>query len=132
MWQPCGIWGDFRPRCPVCWTNLRGMPDIFGVISDATRRDILQVLLERHKQDGEISVSEIVAQLELSQPTVSKHLKVLREAGLVASGAEAQRNVEQGGVRVNGDRIEDKGLQLSAGTYVVQVGKRKFARVTLK
>ncbi|MGE4124457.1 MAG: tyrosine--tRNA ligase [Pusillimonas sp.] len=58
-------------------------------------------------------------------------LKVLREAGLVASGAEAQRNVEQGGVRVNGDRIEDKGLQLSAGTYVVQVGKRKFARVTL-
>ncbi|MGB6102941.1 MAG: tyrosine--tRNA ligase [Pusillimonas sp.] len=58
-------------------------------------------------------------------------LKVLREAGLVASGAEAQRNVEQGGVRVDGDRIEDKSLQLPAGTYVVQVGKRKFARVTL-
>jgi tyrosyl-tRNA synthetase len=58
-------------------------------------------------------------------------LKVLREAGLVASGAEAQRNVEQGGVRVDGDRIEDKSLQLDAGTYVVQVGKRKFTRVTL-
>lgn len=58
-------------------------------------------------------------------------LKVLREAGLVVSGAEAQRNVEQGGVRVNGDRIDDKSLQLDAGTYVVQVGKRKFARVTL-
>ncbi|GAB2893783.1 tyrosine--tRNA ligase [Paralcaligenes sp. KSB-10] len=58
-------------------------------------------------------------------------LKVLREAGLVASGSEAQRNVEQGGVRVDGDRIEDKSLQLAAGTYVVQVGKRKFARVTL-
>jgi len=58
-------------------------------------------------------------------------LKVLREAGLVASGAEAQRNVEQGGVRVNGDRVEDKSLQLQAGTYVVQVGKRKFARVNL-
>ncbi|MBV6305424.1 tyrosine--tRNA ligase [Candidimonas humi] len=58
-------------------------------------------------------------------------LKVLREAGLVASGAEAQRNVEQGGVRVDGDRIEDKALMLPAGTYVVQVGKRKFARVTL-
>ncbi|CAP40944.1 tyrosine--tRNA ligase [Bordetella petrii] len=58
-------------------------------------------------------------------------LKVLREAGLVASGAEAQRNVEQGGVRVDGDRIEDKSLQLQAGTYVVQVGKRKFARVNL-
>ena len=58
-------------------------------------------------------------------------LKMLREAGLVASGAEAQRNVEQGGVRVDGDKIEDKALQLSAGTYVLQVGKRKFARVTI-
>jgi len=58
-------------------------------------------------------------------------LKVLREAGLAASGAEAQRNVEQGGVRVDGDRVADKSLQLSAGTYVLQVGKRKFARVTL-
>ena len=58
-------------------------------------------------------------------------LKVLREAGLVASGSEAQRNIEQGGVRVDGDRIEDKSLQLPSGTYVIQVGKRKFARVTL-
>jgi tyrosyl-tRNA synthetase len=58
-------------------------------------------------------------------------LKLLREAGLVTSGAEAQRNVEQGGVRLDGDRVEDKGLQLAAGTYVVQVGKRKFARVTV-
>jgi tyrosyl-tRNA synthetase len=58
-------------------------------------------------------------------------LKVLREAGLVASGSEAQRNVEQGGVKVEGCRVEDKALQLSAGTYVIQVGKRKFARVTL-
>ena len=58
-------------------------------------------------------------------------LKVLREAGLVASGAEAQRNIEQGGVRVDGARIEDRTISLPAGTYVVQVGKRKFARVTL-
>ncbi|ALM84942.1 tyrosine--tRNA ligase [Bordetella sp. N] len=58
-------------------------------------------------------------------------LKLLREAGLCASGAEAQRNIEQGGVRVNGDKVEDKSLQLTAGEYVVQVGKRKFARVTL-
>ena len=58
-------------------------------------------------------------------------LKILRAAGLASSGAEAQRNVEQGGVRVDGQRIEDKSLQLDAGTYVVQVGKRKFARITL-
>ncbi|MBL3685816.1 ArsR family transcriptional regulator [Leucobacter zeae] len=66
------------------------MPDIFGVIADATRRDILQVLLERHQQDAEISVSEIVGQLEISQPTVSKHLKVLREAELVSVREEGQ------------------------------------------
>lgn len=58
-------------------------------------------------------------------------LKLLREAGLVASASEGQRNVEQGGVRINGDRIEDRSLRMAAGTYIVQVGKRRFARVTL-
>jgi len=58
-------------------------------------------------------------------------LKLLREAGLVASGSEAQRNLEQGGVRIDGVKIEDKGLQLQSGIYVLQVGKRKFARVTV-
>ncbi|KAM9864380.1 hypothetical protein ACIFOC_02934 [Leucobacter aridicollis] len=66
------------------------MPDIFGVIADATRRDILQVLLDRHVDDAEMSVSEIVNQLEISQPTVSKHLKVLRDAELVTVREEGQ------------------------------------------
>ncbi len=56
---------------------------------------------------------------------------VLKQANLAPSTSEALRNIEQGGVRVDGDRVEDKGLKLSSGTYVVQVGKRKFARVTL-
>ena len=58
-------------------------------------------------------------------------LKLLREAGLVASGSEAQRNIEQGGVRLDGTKIEDKSLQIDGGVYVLQVGKRKFARVTV-
>ncbi|NUU08574.1 metalloregulator ArsR/SmtB family transcription factor [Leifsonia sp. C5G2] len=70
------------------------MADIFDVIADPTRRDILRVLLDRNSEAthsvGEISVSEIVATLELSQPTVSKHLKVLREAGLVSVREEGQ------------------------------------------
>ena len=56
---------------------------------------------------------------------------VLKAAGLVPSSAEAVRNIQQGGVRVDGARIEDRALELRAGTYVVQVGKRRFARVTL-
>jgi len=71
-------------------TTLEVMPDIFGVIADATRRDILQVLLEKHILEAEISVSDIVAQLEISQPTVSKHLKVLREAELVSVREDGQ------------------------------------------
>ncbi|QDZ16063.1 ArsR/SmtB family transcription factor [Humibacter ginsenosidimutans] len=68
------------------------MPDIFDIVADATRRDILRVLLEasENTDSGEVSVSQIVGELELSQPTVSKHLKVLREAGLVAVREEGQ------------------------------------------
>jgi tyrosyl-tRNA synthetase len=57
--------------------------------------------------------------------------QLLKQAGLVSSSSDAMRNLEQGGVRIDGERIEDKGLKLAAGTYVVQVGKRRFARVTL-
>ncbi len=70
------------------------MPDIFDVIADSTRREILRALLERatasEHEVGELSVSELVEALGLSQPTVSKHLKVLRDAGLVAVREEGQ------------------------------------------
>jgi tyrosyl-tRNA synthetase len=56
---------------------------------------------------------------------------LLKQAGLVPSSSEAQRLIEQGGVRLDGGVVSDKGLKLEAGTVVVQVGKRKFARVTL-
>jgi ArsR family transcriptional regulator len=63
------------------------MPDIFAVIADGTRRDILTVLLDAHvsadSRTGDVSVGEMVTALGLSQPTVSKHLRVLRDAGLV-------------------------------------------------
>ena len=56
---------------------------------------------------------------------------LLKQAGLAASTSEALRLVEQGGVRIDGTVISDKGLKLAAGTRVVQVGKRKFARIVL-
>ena len=56
---------------------------------------------------------------------------LLKSAGLAPSNSEANRLIEGGGVRVDGAVISDKGLRLPAGTFVVQVGKRKFARVTL-
>ncbi len=57
---------------------------------------------------------------------------LLKGAGLVGSTSEAFRMIKQGAVRIDGERVEDRGLQIEAGsTHIYQVGKRKFARVTL-
>ncbi|HXD41976.1 MAG TPA: tyrosine--tRNA ligase [Ramlibacter sp.] len=57
--------------------------------------------------------------------------QLLKQAGLAPSASEANRLIDGGGVRVDSAVISDKGLKLEAGTYVLQIGKRKFARVTL-
>ena len=57
---------------------------------------------------------------------------LLKSAGLAPSTSEAHRLIDGGGVRVDSVVLSDKGLKLNAGTYVVQVGKRKFSRVTLR
>ncbi len=56
---------------------------------------------------------------------------ILKQTGLVASSGEGNRLIDGGGVRVDSSVVSDKGLKLGAGTYVMQVGKRKFMRVTL-
>lgn len=69
----------------------------------------------------------------VSAGTTSPVWKVLREAGLVASGAEARRMVEQGAVEVDGRRVTDPNENLAAGRgYLIRVGKRKFKRVVLR
>lgn len=76
------------PRYSVC------MGDIFDVIADPNRRELLRVLLESQLEHGnthgEVSVGGLVDALGLTQPTVSKHLKVLRESGLVEVREEGQ------------------------------------------
>ena len=57
---------------------------------------------------------------------------LLKEAGLVASTSEANRMVQQGGVKIDGEKVEDAKLVITASTAVYQVGKRKFAKVTVK
>ena len=72
------------------------MADIFDVIADATRRDLLRALLERYLEGsdaphgGEMSVGELETAMGLSQPTVSKHLKVLRDIHLVTVRDQGQ------------------------------------------
>jgi len=57
--------------------------------------------------------------------------QLLKQTGLCASVSEATRMIEQGGVRVDGTVISDKAVKIEAGSFVLQVGKRKFVRVTL-
>jgi tyrosyl-tRNA synthetase len=59
--------------------------------------------------------------------------QLLKQAGLTPSTTEAQRMIEQGGVKLDAERVSDKALKIAAGrTVVAQVGKRKFARITVK
>ena len=72
---------------------------------------------------------------EVTLPTGGESIlfyQVLKQAGLTASTSEAIRLIEQGGVKMNGEKVSDKALKLTAGgPFVLQVGKRKFAKVLL-
>lgn len=57
--------------------------------------------------------------------------RLIKEAGLCPSTGEAYRNIDQGGVRLEGERISDRGLKVKPGTYTLQVGKRRWAKVTV-
>jgi ArsR family transcriptional regulator, arsenate/arsenite/antimonite-responsive transcriptional repressor len=73
--------------------TLRSVADLFDVIADPTRRELLRALLAQAEQpdgEGEASVGTLVAELGLSQPTVSKHLKTLREFRVVTVREQGQ------------------------------------------
>jgi len=82
------------------------------------------------RSKGEIpdEVPEVLVQLTQDSIGIS-HL--LKQANLVASTSEAMRMIEQGGVKLDGEKVVDKALQLNRGVVVAQVGKRKFAKITI-
>ena len=90
--------------------------------ADAAEEDF-----QRRAQGG---VPDDIAELVLAGAPVGIGA-LLKQAGLVPSTSEGLRLVEQGGVRIDGNVVSDKALKVAAGCFVVQVGKRKFARVTL-
>ena len=91
----------------------------------------LQDFESRFRHGG---VPDDLVELALTVPSEGASIvHVLRSSGLCASTSEAARMVEQGGVRVDGEKVGDKGAILAAGTtHVLQVGKRKFAKVALR
>ena len=117
------------------------MADIFDVVSDPTRRELMLALLEK----GETSVGELVERLGLSQPTVSKHLKVLRDHELVSVREDGQHRyyrldaapleavedfLEQFHVEVEDEpRIDDGGSAVFAAWSGADVGETIGRRV---
>jgi tyrosyl-tRNA synthetase len=93
---------------------------------------------ERAQADFESRFREGEMPAEMPEVTVNAPpggiaiAQLLKQAGLTPSTTEAQRMIEQGGVKLDGERVSDKSLKLPAGrTVIAQVGKRKFARITI-
>ncbi len=93
-----------------------------AVAADAAEQDFI------NRSKG--GVPDDIAEVSLSGAPLAIG-NLLKQAGLVPSTSEAMRMIEQGGVRIDGAVVGDKAMKVGAGTLVVQVGKRKFARVTL-
>jgi tyrosyl-tRNA synthetase len=91
----------------------------------------LAEFIARHRDQ---SVPEDLPRLEVVAPEGSVGIAhLLKAAGLVASTSEAVRLIQQGGVRIDGERVDDRSLAIAAGVeHVFQVGKRRFARVLVR
>ncbi len=98
---------------------------------DAAAADAAEVEFNNRFRGGEMpsDIAEVTVASDGGEIGIGK---LIKEAGLCPSTSDANRNIDQGGVRVDGQRIEDRGLKLVAGTYVLQVGKRKWAKVTVR
>jgi tyrosyl-tRNA synthetase len=110
--------------------------------------DFAQEIVERFhgRNAAQLAAKDFVARFREGQPPGNipetslqapaegiQIAQLLKQAGLVPSSSEANRVIEQGGVKVDGDKISDRALRLAKGkSFVIQVGKRKVARVTLK
>lgn len=82
----------------------------------------------RFKQGG---MPDDMPEIKLTAPGGLPVAQVMKVSGLTPSATEATRMIEQGGVKIDGEKVINKALKLAPGSYVLQVGKRKFARVIL-
>ncbi len=135
--------------------SFRSMSEITGwreeVSAGRNPRDIKVLLAQEivarfhSQQAAEAALTEFGARFrqgvlpddmpEIAVASANGHIgiaQLLKQAGLVPSTSEALRMIEQGGVKLDGEKVSDKALQLKAGAVVVaQVGKRKFGRVSV-
>ena len=109
------------PRC--CWPRRSPRASTARAAAEAARGRLRPARPRRHSRRRSSRSRSSGAPLGIGA--------LLKQARLAPSTSEALRLVDGGGVRIDGAVVSDRGLKLAAGTFVVQVGKRKFARVTL-
>jgi tyrosyl-tRNA synthetase len=119
-------WKREKPRD----VKARFAKEIVARFHDRKAADDAEVEFEQRFRHGVLPEDMPVVKLELGGET--SFAQLLKLAGLVESTSEANRLIEQGGVKIDGERLSDRGLKAERGrTYVIQVGKRKFARVSV-
>jgi tyrosyl-tRNA synthetase len=117
-------WKAGKPRD----VKARFAKEIVARFHDRKAADDAEAEFEQRFRHGVLP--DDMPEVEVPQGTFAQILKL---AGLVDSTSEANRLIEQGGVKIDGERLGDRTLKAAPGkTYVIQVGKRKFARVRVR
>jgi tyrosyl-tRNA synthetase len=102
--------------------------EMVGRFHDGTAAEHALMVFEARFREG--ALPEDMPELAVMGSEPVALVQVLKQAGLTASTSEAMRMIDQGGVRIDGEKVSDKALTLAPGTTaVLQVGKRRFARV---
>jgi tyrosyl-tRNA synthetase len=111
--------------------KVRLAKEIVARFHGAAAAEAAQAAFDARFRDG--AVPSDMPEIALQVPSAGLSVpQVLKQAGLIPSTTEGNRLIEQGGVRIDGDRVSDRGMLLLPGrSVVVQVGKRKFARIRL-
>jgi tyrosyl-tRNA synthetase len=121
-------WKSEHPR----EVKVRFAKEIVARFHSAKAAEQAQAEFESRFREGELpaDLPEVTVNAPAGGMLISQ---LLKQAGLTPSTTEAQRMIEQGGVKLDGERVSDKALKLPAGRSVVaQVGKRKFAKIIIK
>jgi tyrosyl-tRNA synthetase len=139
MWRYIELLSFESPATIARWKNdhprdvkARFAREIVARFHNAQAAQRAQEEFESRFREGEMpsDMPEITVQAPAGGIVIGQ---LLKQANLTPSTTEAQRMIEQGGVKLDGERVSDKTLKIPSGrTVVAQVGKRKFARITIK
>jgi tyrosyl-tRNA synthetase len=137
MWRYIGLLSFHSPAEIEKWkadnprdVKARFAGEIVARFHDRQAADAAEAEFEQRFRHGVLP--QDMPEVKVTRDGEWTFAQLLKLAGLVESTSEANRLIEQGGVKIDGERLSDRSLKAARGrSYVIQVGKRKFARVSL-